>query len=511
MAAVRNVLAVSVALLSLFALATHAQTTTARSATPELAGRPVEEVRILGNAQVPTSVIQKVIRTAPGSKYDPGTVQDDYQRIFELKKFSNVEAQVEPTARGGVIVYFIVTEQKLIKKITWRGNTKVDTATLQSVADIKAGQAIDTFRIALAKQAIVNVYRDKNFPFAHVDAPTDPLTQRGELIFDIVEGPQVRVRKINFIGARSFAPDTLQAQIKTETWFPIFRAGKYDPEQVEEDMGALRRYYADRGFFDVKVGRKLVFSPDQSELQIDFLIDEGPRYVIDRVSFSGNSSLSDAELRKNLKLREGMSYNQEAVQRDVQQIVKDYSRFGYIYAQPGPAQGDPDYLRITPQPVFLPKPGHVELLYNIKEGKPFKLDRIIVKGNNKSQQKLVLREFRGFVPGQTYNSGAVQDALERLRALPFFETVSATPIGDNPEYRDLLVEVVERRTAQFNIGAGISSNGGLSGNIVFEQHNFDIANVPNDWRDVLSEHAFTGAGQGFRASFSPGTIYTNAD
>ena len=90
-------------------------------------------------------------------------------------------------------------------------------------------------------------------------------------------------------------------QIKTKTWFPIFTPGKYDSEQVEEDIGALRRFYADHGFFDVRVGRKLIFSPDQSELQIDFLIDEGPRYIIDRVSFSPGLSLTDAQLRGELE------------------------------------------------------------------------------------------------------------------------------------------------------------------------------------------------------------------
>jgi outer membrane protein assembly factor BamA len=136
------------------------------SPTPQLIGRTVEDVRILGNVQVPTSVIRNVIRTKPGDKYDSATVQEDYQRVYELKKFANVEAQVEQTETGGVIVVFVVKEQKLIKQVVWRGNVKVDTPSLEGVVDLKPGQAIDPFRISLAKQAITNVYRDKNFPFA---------------------------------------------------------------------------------------------------------------------------------------------------------------------------------------------------------------------------------------------------------------------------------------------------------------------------------------------------------
>jgi outer membrane protein insertion porin family len=516
--ALRLLLAASAALPCLVlpsragAQAAPASAATAISPTPQLVGRPVEDVRVLGNAQVPTSVIRNVIRIKPGDKYDPATVQEDYQRVYDLKKFANVEAQVEPTETGGVIVVFVVTEQKLIKQVVWRGNVKVDTPSLEAVVDLKPGQAIDLFRVSLARQAITNVYREKNFPFAHVDVPMDSLTQKGELIFQVVEGPQVRVRKINFVGAHAFSQGRLQDQIKSKTWFPIFNAGKYDEEQVEEDMGAIRRFYSDHGFFDVRVGRKLIFSPDQSELQIDFLVDEGVRYVIDRVTFAGNSNLSDAQLRPLMKLQPGMFYDAETEQRDVNQIVKSYSPFGFIYAQPGsPGQADPDYLRIQPQQVFLKEPGRIELLFNVKEGKPFRVGRIIVRGNDKSQDKLVLREFRAFVPGQVYDSGKVQDALERVKALPFFQNVTMTPIGDDPQFRDLLVEVTEQRTASFNISAGVNSDGGLGGSLTYTQSNFDISNVPADWRDILSDHAFTGAGQGFRANFSPGTIFTSAD
>ena len=509
----RPLVAVAAALVLLSCELAPAQTTRPVSVTPGLDGRIIEDVLILGNIQVPTSVIRNVIRSQKGDKYDPATVQRDYQRMFELKKFKSVEAKVEPTTSGGVNVVFEVAEQSLIKKITWHGNVRVATSDLQSATDIKVGQAFDSFRVALAKQAIVDTYREKNFPFAHVDVPIDPLTERGELIYNVVEGPQVRIRKINFIGAVRIGPDDLQKQIKTATWFPIFSAGKFDPEMVEEDMGALRAYYRDRGFFDVRVGRKLVFSPDQSELQIDFVIDEGPRYVVNRISFAGNSKLSDAQLRAGLNLRPGMFYDEDTAKRDVKQIVTDYSPFGFIYADLRQLQTGEhldDYLTIAPQRIYHP-PDRAELLYHIHEGKPFRVGRILVKGNDKSQEKLVLREFRDFQPGQIYNAGAVEDATERLRALPFFKTVTVTPIGDDPQFRDLLVEVSENRTAMFNIGAGVSSSGGITGTLVFSQQNFDITNVPADWRDALSDKAFAGAGQGLRVSFSPGTIYTSAD
>jgi outer membrane protein insertion porin family len=477
----------------------------APSIAPDLKGRIVEEVRILGNTTVANAVIRNLIRTREGDKFEPATVQEDYQRVFELKKFANVEAKVEPTKTGGVIVVFVLTEQKLLRAIRFFGNKHVDQQTLRNAIATLPGQAIDNFRIAISKTAIESTYREKNYPFTQVSVD-DAALASGDLVFNIVEGPSVRIRNINFLGVRSFDKDTLKDQIKTSTWIFIFRAGTYDPQEVDQDVASLRRFYQDKGFFDVKVGRKLVFSPDQSELEVDFVVSEGRRYDVARVSFQGNAQVAEAKLRDGLKLTSGKPYDNELVQRDIRKIVRDYSPFGYIYE---PQSSDESYLRIDTKTVYLDEPGKVELVYSIHEGKPFTIGNIYVKGNSKSQDKLVLREFHDFYPGRLYNAGEMQDAQDRLKALPYFSDVKLTPIGDSPTMRDLLVEVTENRTASFNIGAGVNSNGGIGGNISYEQKNFDFANIPNDWRDTFSDHAFTGAGQDFRASFEPGTIQTN--
>lgn len=470
----------------------------------ELRGMTVEDVRVLGNKQVSTAVILNAVRTRPGDKFDPETVREDYQRIYGLRKFSNVEAKVEPTS-GGVIVVFVVTEQRQISSIVFRGNLAIDTQRLQSVVGLRAGEAIDRFRISLAKQSIENLYRDKNYPFAHVDVPPEPLAERGELIFQVVEGPNVRVRNIDFKGARSFNEDKLKKQIQTRTWIFIFRSGTYNPQTVDDDAAALQRFYQQKGFFDARVGRKLVWSPDLKELQIDFLIDEGTRYIIDRITFKGISSVSEAVLRADLKLREGMPFDNDILQRDIRQLVRVFSPLGFIYQ---PFSQDPDYLRIDAKPVFGTEPGRIELVYDMSEGKPFRLGRIIVKGNAKTQDKVILREMR-VAPGQLYNSAEIQDATERLRGTPFFTGVAITPIGEDPEVRDVLVEVQEGRTASFNIGAGVNSNGGLGGNLTYEQKNFDITDWPQSWSEMFNGQGFVGAGQVFRASLEPGTEINN--
>jgi outer membrane protein insertion porin family len=478
--------------------------------TSQLKGRAVEEVRILGNTTVSQAVIRNAIRTAVGDPLDPATVEEDYQRVFNLRKFANVEARVEPTVTG-VNVVFVVVEQNQINGISFRGNTKLATPTLLATVDLRVGEAIDPFRIALARGAIEELYRGRNYPFARVTVDETALRDRGEVEFTVAEGPNVRIRNIEFRGNASFSDDRLQRQVRSSTWIFIFRSGRFIPQQVEEDVAALRRYYESKGFFDARVGRKLVYSPDMRDLEIQFLIDEGPRYTVERVRFEGNTKLTEDELRPRLRMLEGRPYDGEVLQRDVREIVRAYSPFGYIYR---PGAGDPDYLQIgtANEPVrrvFQREQGKVELVYQIREGKPFRVGRIIPKGNIRSQEKLILREMR-FAPGELYNAGEVADATDRLRATPYFGGVAITPIGRDPNYRDLLVEVEEAKTASFNVGAGINSNGGVGGNITYQQRNFDLLNFPNSPAEIFSDRAFIGAGQDLRISLEPGTEASNA-
>jgi outer membrane protein assembly factor BamA len=476
------------------------------SAAPELEGRPVEEIRILGNNQVSSAVIRNAIRTKVGDRLDPATVEEDYQRIFNLRKFSDVQARVEPTATGGVNVVFVVTEQRQVKGIRFIGNRKLQTSAVTGVVDLRVGEAIDPFRISLARAAIEDLYRSRNYPFTRVTVDQQALAEGGDVVFNIVEGPNVRIRNIDFRGNTTFDEGQLKKQIRSKSWIFVFQSGRYDPQQLEEDVAALRRFYESKGFFDARVGRRLVFSPDMTDLQVEFVIDEGQRYAVDAVRFEGNTQLTDEQLRSRLKLTEGRPYDRTLLQRDVRELVRVYSPFGYIFL---PGSNDPDYLRIDAKELFRREEGKLDLVYTIREGKPFRVGRIIPKGNSISQEKLVLRELR-FAPGDTYNAGEVQDATDRLRATPYFGQVGITPIGEDPNYRDLLVEVQEERTASFNVGAGINSNGGVGGNITYQQRNFDILNWPGSPGDILSNKAFTGAGQDFRITLEPGTEQSNA-
>jgi outer membrane protein insertion porin family len=481
---------------------------------PSLVGRKVEEVRINGNAQVSALQIRRSINTTEGEPFDPVKVQEDYQRVYALNRFTDVQAKVEPT-KNGVIVIFDVTEQKLIHSIRFIGNRHIDSDDLSKAIELNVGEAIEPFRISLAKKAIVAAFQKKNYPQCHVETDDAALTRTGDLVFRVVEGPHVTIRNVRFVGGNSFTEFVLNQQIGTTKWYWIFNPGTYDPDETDRDVSILQHFYRSHGFFGVKVGRKLVYSPDQTELQIDFVIDEGVRYKVERVSFVGNTNLPEGVLRKDLKMVPGKYFDADQVKLDIKKMVRDYSKLGYIYA---PRFRNPDYLQIgKPDNEFVVgtyfhlESGTVELVYQIAEGKPFRMGAIRIAGNDATRDNVIFDRISSQAqPGTLYNSAALDDAADTLRAMPNFKSVNIVPTGDSPDTRDVLIEVESQHTADVSVGAQVTSNLGLGGRLTYTQNNFDLFNFPTRPGDLFSDHpAFAGNGETFSATFQPGFQTSN--
>lgn len=489
------------------------ETTVAQAST----GKPVVEVRVAGNHSVSDTEILNAVRTEVGKPFDARTVTEDYQRIYNLRRFSRVEARFEETPRG-VIVVFDVEEQPALSRVRFNGNRRFSDETLRRLVEFETNRSVDPIMLAFAQSAIEELYRSRNYALAEVKVLGDE--EAGTITFEIIEGPRVRVRNIDFVGATSFpeAPlpllgAPLRKQISTTVYWPfdLFgHDGEYDPRRIDEDVASLQRFYRERGFFDARVGRRTVFSPDLTEVQVEFLIEEGPRYVINDIRFEGNQRLTQQQLLAAIRLRPGMLYDRENVQRAQRDIVQAYSRFGLIFQQPPPGVlPNPDYLRIEEAQVFELEPGKLDLVFNISEGKPFRVGNLEIRGNTKTQDKVLLREF-DLAPGDLYDSAAVQQGHQRLLASQFFERLSITPVGNDPDTRDLLIEVDEQSTATMTFGGAVSSNGGVIGTIKYEQRNFDLLDWPEDPASLFGGTSFTGAGQTLRILLEPGTRRSNA-
>ncbi len=467
----------------------------ARPPADEVAeGRRIAEVDVVGNERVSEHRILGQMRLREGSVYSPAAVDEDLKRIYDLGEFDNVALRPE-TRDGRLVLVAEVAERPVLAGLEFVGNRHIKDKKLAEAVGVEEGGLIDRHRIFTGAQAIEQKYRDEGYYFARVELDRQMLRKDRVARFTVSEGPRVRVRKIKFLGNASIGARELQSKMETRPWFPLLVPGTFDEERVERDLVAIRDHYIEQGFLDVRVGRELETSPDRTRLTLRVLIDEGPRYQVRSVALEGVERFSRSYLKKLMELQPGDAYTADKIQKDIRLIESTYGEIGYIDA--------------FAQPVidFAEEPGVVDVTFRVTEQEPVRVGRILVEGNEFTRDKVIRRELR-FYPEEPVNTKLIERARKKLEGRGIFEqgSVQITTLAtDDPRVRDILVRVQDTETANLILGAGISSNSGVLGNLSLVQRNFDIADPPTSWGEFWRGESFRGAGQLFQIVLEPGT------
>ncbi|HUO10715.1 MAG TPA: outer membrane protein assembly factor BamA [Phycisphaerae bacterium] len=502
--------AVSAALLPapLFAQSTAPAPATSR--VPEkrpagpvsLEGLPILRVEVIGNTRTETRLILDQVRSQPGQPYALSLVDVDQRAIAALDRFVTVSAKVrlENDANGnpkGVVVQFVVEERPNVASVEIVGNRAFSDTQLRDAMTIHAGGALDPFFEQTDIKTILDMYRKKGYAEANVTIDQN-LLQKGIVRYTIQEGPRSKINKIEFVGNDHIKGSYLRFKISTKTSFWFFRKGVLDEDKLSQDLITVRDAYLKRGYIDARVSYSLDYSEDKSKLTVRFAVIEGPRYKIGKINVSGNKVFGTAELLGDLsKFGPGSFAERDKIDALQKRIEDHYGHEGYIDSN------------VITNPVYTDVPGVVDLDIKIVEGNPYLVGRVIVRGNPYIQDRVIRRQIRIY-PDQTYDKVLVNKSIERLKAIRIFSDVKITPIdspGNPADVKDALVEVGEGQTGKFLIGAGVSTNSGLVGQISLEQQNFDIGNPPHSLGEFLSGQSFKGAGQYFRILLEPGTEF----
>jgi outer membrane protein assembly complex protein YaeT len=466
----------------------------ARAAEAEPSGEKIVRIVLRGNVRVTAHRILGQMRLRDGSLYSPAAVDEDLKRIYTLGEFDNVVVRPEKTAEGLVLVVEL-TERPALSKLEFEGNRKFSRKDLEEVVGVKPGALIDRHKIFAAVAGIERKYHEAGYHFVSVVLDEKALESNHAALYTITEGPEVRVKKLEFSGDASIPAAELDKQVTTRPYFWIFSPGTFDEEQLDRDLGALRNYYIEQGFLDVKADRELIFTPDKASLTIRFIVDEGPRYKVRSLSLQGVKRFAPSLLEKQMELAAGQAYTSDRVKHDMELLRDTYGEVGFIDTT------------IKPVVDFTDQPGTVDVTIKVEEGKAVRIGEIRVEGNRLTQGKVIRRELR-FFPEETVNTKLIDSARRRLEGIGIFKPGSiqvTTMPTKTPDVVDVLVRVEDTETTNLILGAGISSNSGILGNISLVQRNFDLTDWPKSAQDFWRGESFRGAGQLFQIVLEPGT------
>ncbi len=464
---------------------------------------PVADVVVVGNRNIPTEKVLRYLRTRAGGEYSQATLQQDVSRLAETRMFKSVRVRDQRNADGTVVVYFEVVEfPNLISEIVYKNAHHVSQADLESMTRLKKGMPLDPVSNRNACYEIQEHLKKKGRYFANVTLEEGEKASDTRVVFNISEGPIVRVRSTRFEGHNELASSArLRTQIETSRAFLGLMGGVFNPGLVDNDVLKLEEYYKDNGYIHARVSRELIFSDDFRSVDIVYHVHEGERHKVKFVGVEGAKSFDRKELQSILRMKEGEFYNGGIAQADVRNLTDFGGWRGHQLAVNKEIYTVPD------------EPGVVRVQYEVKERPPAKVGQVFIVGNDVTKDS-VIRRVLGFYPGQTLRYPELRIAERDLARLNIFKidaengirptVMVLDPDGDN-EFKDILVQVQETQTGSIMFGAGYNSDAGLVGSAVLNERNFDITRFPLSISDIFNGRAFRGGNQELRIEAVPGT------
>ncbi|SHH37412.1 outer membrane protein assembly factor BamA [Bradyrhizobium erythrophlei] len=421
----------------------------------------VASIEVDGNRRVEIETIRSYFKPGPGGRLDQAQIDDGLKALIETGLFQDVKIS---QTRGGILV--TVVENPVIGRVAFEGNKKVKDEQLSAEVQSKPRGTLSRPMVQSDAQRIADIYRHAG----RYDVSVNPQiieqpNNRVDLVFEITEGQKTGVRSVEFVGNSAYSSYRLKDIIKThESNLLSFLGGGdvYDPDRVEADRDLIRRFYLKHGFADVQVVAALTeYDPQQKGFLVTFKIEEGQQYRVAAVNLESSIPSFDANtLRSFSRVSVGSTYNAEALEKSVEEMQIEASRRGYAFAVVRP-RGDRNFENHT-----------VTITYAIDEGPRTYIERINVRGNTRTREYVIRREF-DISEGDAYNRALVDRAERRLKNLDYFKSVKiATEPGSSSDRVILNVELEEKSTGDFSVSGGYSTTDGALAEVSVSERNF---------------------------------------
>lgn len=421
----------------------------------------VSNIIVEGNQRVENDTILSYVTLSRGQVADPDEIDASVKALFQTGLFSDVQIY----RRGGSLIVK-VEENPMINQVNFEGNSQVKDADLAKEVELRERMMFTRAKVLSDVNRIIAVYRRSGYYSVTVSPKIIRLPQnRVNLVFEINEGEETKVRHIEFVGNNAFDDSDLKGIIGTQqyTWWKWFNKNDtYDPDRLEYDKELLRRYYLKNGFADVRVvSADAVMDADGSGFTITYTIEEGQRYKIADVAVNvGDAQLDTQELASKVRTGVGDYFDATRVERSVDSLTLEAARQGFVFA------------RVNPDIQRNASDATLNITYNLVEGPRTYIERIDIVGNTRTEDQVIRRQLLLY-EGDAYNRVVVERARRRLTALDFFEKIDfRDEEGSAPDRIVLVVDVTEKSTGSINFSIGYSTTDYVVGSISVQERNF---------------------------------------
>jgi outer membrane protein insertion porin family len=439
----------------------------------------VSSIDVRGNSRVDADTIRNYLGIRPGVNFNNSDIDEAVKRLFATGLFSDVRIN-----QVGSTLVVEVSEYAIVNQVLFQGNRKIKDADLARAIQLRPRSAYSDALLQADVEAIRSAYARIGRDDANVSYQIVELGEnRVNVVFTIQEGGRTKIDTISFEGNSAYSDGRLREVISTKqsnVLSFLTRNDIYDEERLRADEELLRRFYYNRGYADFRIISSFAeLNEATNEYSIVITIEEGQRYRFGDVSIDSTiDGVDTAALSRLLETRSGAWYSAEDVEKTIIALTESVAGSGYAFAEVTP-RGDRNFENQT-----------INVVYTIDQGPRAYVERIEIRGNNRTRDYVIRREF-DISEGDAFNQVLITRAKRRLERLDFFAQVNiSTSQGSQADQVVLLVDVVEKSTGELSAGGGYTTGSAADSGFSVE--------------GSIAERNFLGRGQSIRFSVAGG-------
>ncbi|MDR1417870.1 MAG: outer membrane protein assembly factor BamA [Endomicrobium sp.] len=411
-------------------------------------------IEIDGLHNVKLKTVLSAINIKKGEVYSADVARETVRSISALDYFENVEVSFEE--QKGILT-FTVTEKPYIHRVVFKGNSSFSISKLKSTSVLKEKEYYDLLKLEETKNKILDLYRDKGYADCQIEAyPTiDADTNKITITFVITENNKITIGGVDVEGVFSFKNKKILTLMKTKPK-KIFKDGVF-----QADMMGIQTFYKDNGFMDYQLlSSSITYNDTRTAMFLKINIDEGNKYEIGNVSYSGRFAIDDKIIQKVIKLKRKQIYNQDKIIEIVREIYSLYSDRGYLNAKI-----EPEFNKANESSNI------VDVNFSIQENTIVYIGNIYIDGLVSTKDKVIRREIL-LSPGDVFSFQKVRRSVEKIYNLGFIESVETQPMPTGAQdVLDLSLAITEGKPGIITAGIGYSSVDQLIGSLQLQHMN----------------------------------------
>ena len=413
--------------------------------------KPISKIVFDGLVHVNREEVTAVTNQYLGKDFTDMLYSELISKIYALELFEEIIPEAIPAdeTKRSVVLKFTVKELPVITDIEFKGNAHIKPTALKEVIGVKELEVLNEQKIPADVRAITEHYLNKGYTNVKVSYNLEKKDD-GDVIltFNISEGKYVIVTEINFEGNYIVSEKTLKGKF-TQKEKGIFNKGAFLEANEELDRQAILNYYHSRGYIDatvIDIKRTITTNLEENrdEMVLTYVLREGEQYTYGGITITGNTIFSTEQLEDCIKLKPGMIFNQPKFNEGLTAIYDTYFESGYTYNS-----FDDRMNRDTEK-------HEVSFTLRIIENDRAHIENIIIKGNEKTKDYVILRELP-LESGDIFSKSKLTSGLRNLYNLQFFSMVAPQILpGSENNLVDLIINVEEQSTTSLEFGLTFS-------------------------------------------------------